>query len=222
MAFPCWAGPTFTETDFGDYQKTRVEGPADGQITSRVATGGNPDAYWSVTTNTNAFTRTFSFNPAHVHDPSNGAIQSLVFEIDLREFNGFGDGQGYALGVAQDGAFFQAAPDTTDEVRFANQWQAASVSGDTLFQTSFSSALGGTSGTLDFTNGGPITFGIMTRNSGGEDIEVGYDNFSVDLTLVPEPASIAMLIGMLPMLAGRMKRPGLETGFPIPRKHKGE
>lgn len=186
---------TFNETEFADTQWTAsiLVGSAGGQTASQVANGGNtgsiPDAFRSVRTNTNGLVVTFHSAANNTYDPSLGAITSLDFSLDFRNITLLGDGQLVQLAIEQAGVHYLGPGLTT--VSGGINWttfDSIQVTSDDFTLADF------TPGTPDFTSSGtPITFGFSTANNGGNTIEVGYDNWTVNVAAVPEPSSFAMM-----------------------------
>lgn len=176
-----------------------TSGANGGQISSQATAGGSPGSFLSVTTTTNSETFTAHTNAGFVYDPALGAIDTIDVSLDYRNIISFGEGHGVGAVVAvQDGNVFVAGRFITGSTNF--DWQNYSLNG--LTANNFSLVAG--AGVLDFA-GSPITFGFETRNSGGSGINVGYDNYSVSLHVVPVPAALPMLTGALALL-GWMRR----------------
>lgn len=200
---------TFEDSTFGDaeWTATIATGPIDGQTAVQIADGGNsgtnPDPFRSVTTNTNSLVSTAHTNSAYVYDPSTGAITSLDFSIDYMNISFFGQGQSFGLAVEQDGIFYTAGGDITGPGGFLwNTFVREDIEAVDFQRADFSP------GTPDFSStGNPITFGFRTSNSGGNTIEVGYDNWSVTIHAIPEPGSLSILaLTALGLLSVRRQR----------------
>jgi len=184
---------TFDDTDWNGVV---VAGPAGGQTAVQIADGGNsgttPDPFRAVTTNTNSVVFFSSANSANVYDLSAGAINSIDFSIDFKNISFFGQGQAVTSGIEQNGIFYRASTSITGPAGF--NWMTDTKTG--LTAVSFI-RMDSVAGNPDFsTSGSPITFGFVTANSGGNTIQVGYDNWSTTLTTasdpVPEPGTFAL------------------------------
>lgn len=194
------ANVSFSDGSFANTISTRIGGSG-GQASVQVGSGGNPDAYWSVTTSNNAHVVVAHLDPAHSYDPSNGAISSLSFGIDYNILFAFGQGMAYGVAAKQDGNYFVAAGQITGSSD--SGWM--SHSSLALDEGSFSPVDGGV---LDFSEtGSPIIFGFETANSGGSGIHIGYDNWSVVLQTVPEPTFSAFLALSALVLLMRKREP---------------
>lgn len=176
----------FADGDFTGWIAVTTVGPGNGQTEVRQTTGGNPDAFLSVTTVTNSQTFTGHFLPTFVYDPAGGAIEFIETSIDYRNIASFGQGHGvFTLLLEQAGSYYADGSFLSGSTNFDWQSQAPVTS----FAGSFSRLAG--TGTLDFSvNGAPITVGFSTGNEGGNGINVGYDNFRavINASEVPVPA----------------------------------
>lgn len=192
---------TFSDGDFASWTAVSILGPNGGQTIERSSTGGNPDAFLSVTTVTNSSTYTGLLNPGFVYDPSQGAIEFIEASLDFRNITSFGQGHGVAtLLLEQAGSYFVAGDFLSGSSNFA--WQSLTPA---QFTAAAFSRLAG-SGNLDFgLSGAPVKFGFLTANDGGLAINVGYDNFSATTTTspVPAPAGLWLLATGLGGLAAR-------------------
>jgi hypothetical protein len=174
----------------GDFSNWVLDPIIAGQIGRQEISGGNPGAFWEVTTITNASTFTFHTHPSFVYDPSLGSLESVEFNLDLNNLAIFGQGHGVGFALKQGGAYFGVGHQITAGL-FG--WTPLVASGLAFSEGDFF-PLGGTSGTLDF-SGDPIAVGFFTGNQGGNTARVGYDNFNAILTTtpattVPEPSTI--------------------------------
>lgn len=193
---------TFSDGDFAlpPWSSMTLDGAVGGQTSFQDSAGGNPGSFLSVTTVTNAVTFTSHTNADFVYDPAQGAISSIDIALDYRNISSFGEGHGVSAVLAvQDGNVFVAVGFITGSSDF--NWQTISAIG--LSADSFFLRTG--SGDLDF-NGAPITFGFETRNSGGNTINVGYDNYSLSLHTIPLPAGLPMLASALAVLGWLRRR----------------
>ncbi len=193
---------TFSDGDFDlpPWSSMTISGASGGQTSLQESTDGNPGFFLSVTTVTNAPTSTAHVNDAFVYDPALGAIATIDVSLDYRNINSFGQGHGVsAVFAIQDGNVFSAANFITGSSDFSSQTFSATG----LTPASFSSG----SGQLDFSaNGAPIAFGFLTSNSGGNGINVGYDNYSVSINTIPAPAALPLLASALAAFAWLRRR----------------
>jgi hypothetical protein len=111
-----------------------------------------------------------------------GQTGVVVYSLKFKSFNTFGQGQGFNLAIEQDGVVYRIGPGGGTS---SNAWATVPGSGILLTESDFLSFDGLLS--LDFTNGGLITFGFVTWKSSGNSISVGYDNYSSTLTVIPVP-----------------------------------
>lgn len=184
---------TISETEFNDSEwiATVVSGPANGQTATQIADGGNsgttPDSFRSITTNTSQGVRTAHIDANNDLDPSVGAITGIDYSIDFQNISYFGQGQRVQFLVVQAGSYYVDAgtitgPGGTNWTNLSNSLVAADFT-----------LVSGTSQPDFTTSGSPIMFGFATSNSGGNSIEVGYDNWSATITTVPEAGSLVLL-----------------------------
>ena len=190
----------FFDGDFNDTEWTvvNVVGPAGGQTGAQVLTGGNPDMFRSISTNTNSVTQTAHVRSAWTYDPGMGAVQAIEWSVDFRNINSFGQGQGYGLMIMQNGVHYFGDSSITGSTSF--EWQTHSSS--PLINTQFV-RIDGSAGNPNFSSG-VMTFGLYTGNDGGNGITVGYDNLSINF--VPEPSSLIVCGLGIALLAMRRRR----------------
>jgi hypothetical protein len=186
----------FTDGNFLDSEWTMTTFPtsATGQFTERIASGGNPGAYKRVATINNNFTYNAHLRAFMTYDPAaSGAITSLDWSIDFKNFNSFGLGQGYGIVLSQGGTLYRGSFFATG---LAGGWQTTSQTG--LTAANFTEGISGAANPNFTASGAPITFGFMTSNGNAATIDIGYDNYRVDIASVPEPATLATLsLGIL-------------------------
>jgi hypothetical protein len=184
---------TFNEQTFTGWNLTVISGSLGDQSGRQIATGGHPDKYWEVTTNVNTLVFSRSTNASNFsYDPGTGAIESIDFSFDFNPISAFGQGQAVGIVLEQAGTFYSYYDGITGNT---SGWDAVGKAGAGLLATNFLAQSG--TGNPNFSAAGaPITIGLLTGNSGGQTIAVGYDNFSVTLNRVPTPSSFAALIGM--------------------------
>lgn len=198
----------FNEQDFSTWSSSRVAGANNGQTGVDVPSGGNPDGYWQVTTNTGLYTDTISSPAASfTYDFSAGAINEINFSVDYFIDVAFGQGHRFGLFAVQDGNFFSTVGDITSSAEngaVVGQWVDFS---EIVTAEDFLLLEG--SGILDFSAGASdISFGLRTANTGGRGIIIGYDNFNVELatvSTVPLPAA-AWLFGSAILGLGIFRR----------------
>ena len=178
------------------------QGPGNGggstMTATTIATGGNPDFYYKQTTTiANAIGHNYRYGIENEYlfsgasyDPSQGAILTLDFRIDIKKFTGGGLDVDAALMLEQNGMFYR----TNVLLTMSNNWTTLSQTGYT--QNSFGKIVGDPTGTgsiVDFTmhpdfssTGAPINFGFASGHStsvggGGYTIMEGFDNWSITL-----------------------------------------
>lgn len=185
-----------SDGDFDTWVATPLAGFGVGQTAAVQPTGGNPDAFYAVTTTTGGVTVTHHLSPGMTYNPAAGAIESILFSIDFNAISAFGQGQSIAFLASQGGSMFVVDATVTGSNSAAG-WQSKTT-GPVIDPAAFSRDSG--TGTLDFSaTAAPITFGIRTANSGGNGITIGYDNFSAtltveDSTVVPLPAPLGLAL----------------------------
>lgn len=184
---------TFNNTDWSlvVVNNTTAGTPTAGQ----VASGGNPGAYrsnslmasggGSVTT-ADAFSlrNGFSYTPA-----TQGAITSWTFAVDHHSFAG---SQTIGLAVRQGGTLYRTAQLSSSPTM---GWGTFSSSSPSNFP--FTNASGPGPSSPDFAAGGPIDFGyyVLYAVPAGANFSQtgGVDNFTVSISPVPEPGSLALV-----------------------------
>lgn len=206
--------PAFSDGDFAGFTAIQIPAqPATDWSGARDDDGGNPGSFWQ---SDDAGTLHFNYNPALVYDPADGAIQSLTFDIDYRHIptQSPTNSQGFYFGLIQNGVIYD-----TRYYGVGGQVSSVTAPGWTNYSPgigdgnipdwSFSN-LGygypaGTPSAPDFSeNGAPIYFGFTTGSIGTS--TAGYDNFSVVVNVVPEPASAALVAGVGALLLGLRRR----------------
>ncbi|MEM9081581.1 MAG: hypothetical protein AAGC74_12915 [Verrucomicrobiota bacterium] len=193
IILPAHSATTFFSGEIGssDWTTAQVIGNG-GQVFSISMTDGNPDTFFRVETIDTSFINYTHLNSSFIHNPATVPINTIDFSIDVRNFFAFQQGMGFAVIAEQDNNIYQApylasssTPDTFD-------WHTRSQP-NALFQSDFAAIVG--NGTLDFSSSGsPITFGLLTFNSGGLGITAGFDNYQVTVNPVPEPTAPCFLI----------------------------
>lgn len=179
-----------------DWSIVNVVGPAGGQTGAHVMTGGNPDMFRSVLTTTNSIVQSAHVRSGWSYDTALGAVQAIEWSIDYRNINSFGQGHAYALMVEQGGVYYRGGGGITGSSSFV--WESHNA---VLLESSFVQIGGG--GNPNFSSG-VLNFGFVTSNDGGNGINVGYDNLSINF--VPEPGTIAVLcLGLVSLAARRRK-----------------
>jgi hypothetical protein len=203
---PGSAGAATVVYGAGDFTAWGAEafiGSVGGQVVSIEATGGNPDGNLRVTTATNSETFTAHFDPAFVHDPSQGEIAYISASIEYRVVFAFDQGQGFSsLLLEQGGSYFHPGGGITGPL-VDGTWRTFEI---VDAHSGNFGRLAGT-GTLDFTpSGAPIRVGFWTGNSGGNGIEVRYDNWTASITQVPAPPALVAALTAFGVLPGRLRR----------------
>ena len=193
----------------------------------QINSGGNPDEFRRVTTfveTTTAGHRStiFGFHEfkSSIYDPSvSGAIASLDFSIDFMNIDVHGNGQGFALAVEQGGDIYFAGVNHTTAAGFMlNTWQSLStpeiVASDfELVDLSVDNLRDPTIHPDFSSSGSPIVFGFHTRDTIPPNVpvgifaelDVGYDNWSVEITPVPEPTTCTLALVALSWAIGRRR-----------------
>lgn len=189
----------FFDGDFlePDWSLVNVVGPAGGQTGTHVMTGGNPDMFRSVLTTTNSIVQSAHVRSGWNYDTTLGAVQAIEWSIDYRNINSFGQGHAYALMVEQGGVYYRGGGATTGSTSFV--WESHN---GVLVEANFIRMDGG-GGNPNFSSG-VLNFGFCTSNDGGNGINVGYDNLSINF--VPEPSTVAVVgLGIAFFVARRRK-----------------
>ena len=171
----------------------------------QVGSGGNPGSYRSVTNSVNPAGASASIVHGYHLSPlmtysflSSGAIASMDFSFD-HSVAGFDVGVG--LAIQQNGNVFYGGY----TIASGTPWHTLSASG--LHSSDF---VGPPGGVLDFSATAlPIELGFLTATSNnpfgrGYSATIGIDNFSVNVTSVPEPATLA--VGLLCLGVGMARR----------------
>ena len=170
-----------------------------GQSMSQSQVGGNPDAYFEVTTIRDEITGTAHFRSDFVISLESQSISTIDFKIDIKEFATYGQGMAVECLLLQDGRYYRGGYRTTQGI--GTQWTPRTVVG--LTPDSFGEIDG--VGQPDFDVGAPsITMGFFTSNSGGNGISIGFDNFEIraETIPVPEPAEYAAVTGFAALAFG--------------------
>ena len=174
----------------------------------QVGSGGNPGSYRSVTNSVNPAGASASIVHGYHLSPlmtysflSSGAIASMDFSFDY-SIATFNKQVGVGLAIEQNGNVFYG--DYT--IVSGAPWQTLSASG--LHASNFTAPV--FAGALDFSaTAAPIKLGFLAANSDdpfgpGYSATIGIDNFSVNVTSVPEPATVA--VGLLCLGVGMARR----------------
>jgi len=175
-----------SDRTLADWSTIVLDGPLDGQASEFVGDGGNsggsPDPFRSVTTNTNELVLAFHSDPTLTYSFERGAIERIDFPLDFRNMNLILNGQRLQFALEQDGSYFVTT--FLDTVSGETEWANFSIS---VSANNFARVLGNRAAPDFSADGGQITFGFATSNRLGNTIRVGYDNWSADLVLsVPE------------------------------------
>ncbi len=205
----------FSDTEFANVDSQVITATAfSGFVADQLPTGGNPDSYLRVNLSTTAGGDNiwvFHALDGMLYDPSTqGAIQDLTGGMDGALLAAL-PGQTQAAGLAfrQDGHVFLHGGSVGqlgvwERIHFENVVGLGSPTPCLQFYLD----IGFTCEPIDATHffshtapggpdfsasGSPIEWGFFTANSGGIfDITGGYDNFSLTLNTVPEPATLLL------------------------------
>ncbi|AFZ48307.1 protein of unknown function DUF1555 [Cyanobacterium stanieri PCC 7202] len=199
VATPAQAA-TFFDGTFNDADWTRIvnitpsPSGSSGETATQSLSGGNPDAFRSMTHTLTGGTavNVFHFNNNAIYNPALGAIVSIDYSADVRGLTPsagtFGDG----FAILQDGRIFRTG---TTGVSTGSPWQTKSLLG--LTDGNFFALDGGSGPDFSIT-GSLIQFGYERNNANfspsptARTITHGIDNWSVRLNLatvpVPEPS----------------------------------
>jgi len=207
-------------------------GPGGSISGSQILSGGNPSSYREIPVTVNATSPPGAEHPNRAlvwgfherlgfsYDPSTqGAVQSYALFLDTNFLTGNAGAAGHGVyaGVAQNGRIY-----TTRSSRFLapeSSWTSKSLVG--LTATDFEEFQSG--GIVPVTDplshpvfsaaGASFTVGFVTENNtAGAGVAltntVGYDNWQVEITPVPEPSTFALAaFGLLGLSAwGRRRR----------------
>jgi hypothetical protein len=164
---------------------------------ARIATGGNPDAYWRVTQNTthsgdliylfHTDVSNFTYSPS-----TSGAIDTIDFSLDRKLLAGYGLGQGFGPMIKQDGIFYRANGDNANDTTKWSSFSSLGLTENDFFLISDASQH------PDFSiTGSVITIGYFSSNSISQQQIAGYDNYSCTVKPVAEPSSLAFYIVLL-------------------------
>ncbi len=181
-----------------------VDTTTGGQTATQIASDGNsgtsPDPYWRVTTTSSISAKTYFFNDDLTINPSVTEILSLDWTIDVRKDEGSTGQMDFGLALRQ-GGFTFVWDKTLVRSGVSQTWNTRTFEDLTAAdfkrtdQPSFKP---------DFDGGGAITFGFFTSISNGEGVTVGFDNYTIDGEVVPEPTSLALAgAGLLALLKRR-------------------
>lgn len=198
---------TFTDSTFnsGDWSKFVFIDGSGTVAGQQTATGGNPGPARLVT---NTLGANSAVAAAHFYDPiaiftGPGGLGRISYSLDVLAPS-FAMGVGLAL--YQDGFIYVADYSAV----FSNEWQTKSASN--LTESMFGRISLTSSSVLDMSSNpdfdlvnSEITLGFFTANSGGPAVIEGvFDNYSVSIEAVPEPATMALLA--IPALAALRKK----------------
>jgi len=226
LAMLATSGPVFGDVIFtdgtfnlGDYTQTPsfLSASATSIVGSQCASCGDPGnalqivATFGDTTTTTGVADLGFVNNTFSYDPSTqGAIQSITASVDkdlnisVTTTGTFGND--FRPLIEQDGNFYLAAIPGPGfkggDTGFLSLSQSGLVAADfQLFDFSTETFL---TGTPNFA-GDPMLFGLGQISSmggfTGGTITATYDNLSLDLQPVPEPSSLLLFAGLLPVLA---------------------
>jgi hypothetical protein len=187
---------------------------------SQAPSGGNPGSFQQVAYTTNAATDpgdnaavyVFHSFDAAVVDPSvDGAIASVDYLWDVSAIAGGGTFSGPAL---QQGGNVYVSAGLLELTGTSTQWRSVSRAG--VLEVNYGLIQDGLeidpAQDPDFSaSGAPITFGFFSAFAGAlggpaAAASAGFDNWSVDVHLVPEPGPFALLMLAFVVTAGRAVR----------------
>lgn len=169
--------------------------------TGNVSTGGNPGGYMRVDhINFTGDMQVFHFSEAALYDPSIASIQSIKWSIDERSIQGFfGIGVAVSLALEQNGIRYAAFPAGLNN---SSSWVAVINPSYNYFAGDFWNYPNGFDypyipGHPDFSpNGSPVRFGFCTHNNNTNlygSRAAGFDNWTVNIATIPEPATLLFL-----------------------------
>jgi len=189
------AGTIFSDGTFTPLAWTTVQEVGIGSVViSRVETGGNPDQYLRVDhQNFTGVLAAYHYRTGATYDPSwQGAIATVAWSLDeiaIMNLDTTSVAAGGALG--QNGKnYYSVAPNNITK----ESWDTFGLSG--LSAASFRTFADGNDHPDFSTSGAPITFGIWTASDNGARTDpraAGLDNWSFEITAVPEPSSLLIL-----------------------------
>lgn len=207
-----FADDTFDNLDWS--LQVRGDAPFFSASGQQVGSGGNPDAFRrvNVSLNTNGgtsggFVTAFHWLDSASYDPTvSGPLESIDFSINhLRIATPPAhNGQGFGLALKQNGYLYRASIFFTQTLSGWQNTQDSSITpGD----------IRGNAGApdIDF-SGSEIGFGFYTAHSSPNNrtndmLTVGYDNYQVDLHVVPEPTTVCLMgLGAVALLRRRRVR----------------
>lgn len=195
---------TFSDGTFNDPNWSMVTFPtsATGQFTEQITAGGNPGAYKRVATINNNFTYNAHLRTAFTYNPSvSGAISTIDWSIEYKNFLTFGQGQGFYLVIEQGGNLYRNGFFATG---LGSGWLGAGQG--SLTEGTFTEGISGSAHPNFSASGSTITFGFGTSNGNAATIDIGYDNYSVTITPVPEPGTLVFLgVGAVAVLRRRKR-----------------
>lgn len=188
-------GVIVMDGDFTDWSHVVLLQSGAGACTvTRHETGGNPDAYLEISTESGweLHAWVLLWKEGVVWDPADGCeIQTIEMEIDEKAIDSFGDGQNIKLLVVQDGRYYGAplSPWVTPS-GIETTWETH------VFPPAYISDFGEVppwpfdpTEVPDFTQtGGLIRFGFMVGVSSVLDAHVhAYDNWKITIECIPCP-----------------------------------
>lgn len=190
------ADVTFYDGNFdpGDWNSSKEFG--NGTISANLITaGGNPDEYLRV--NHENFTEhivAYHFCSWAVYDPQTSPIQRIEWlQDEMAIQNLYGIGVAFSVAIEQNGIKYAAFGQFVNN---SSSWATYTSPEDEYIAANFWNYPYNT-GHPDFSsNGAPITFGFCTTNNNTDVFasrSAGFDNWSVTIVTVPEPATLLLL-----------------------------
>jgi len=176
---PALASKVFYEQQFNDtdWTMTCFYGNT-GQVARQVPTGGNSgghsDSFREVTTITSSDTYNAHLRSDWIVNPGATPIAFVSFSIDFKNFNSFGQGQGFCVVAHQSGKYYVARLSISGSSNFG--WQT--MTAPRLKAADFGT-ISNPNDHPNFVSGTAVTFGFGTGNTGGNGIVVGYDNLRI-------------------------------------------
>ena len=192
----------FSDGDFSSWTFSSIASPGSSASATRIASGGDPDAYISTTTVTGDTAWAVCLSGNAVWNPAvQGALGPVMMELDSKSVSAWGTGAGIRFLAEQDGNYYIAPSIITPyNAGPSTAWHSADMTAY-YAASQFVELTGPGSNNLnshpDFSSSGsPIDFGFITGCHISGTYTQLFDNWSVT-TDVPEPTIWSMLIAAL-------------------------